>query len=239
MLVVPAIDIKDGKCVRLLKGDFNNITQYEKTPFDRASEFFKLGFQNIHLVDLDGALKGDSINKEIIKKISGINKIKLQVGGGIRTLDHISELIDFGVDKVILGTLAVENSKLLEEACKKFNKKIVISLDARQGYIALSGWRNQTKILALDFIKKVEHLNISRIIYTDINRDGTKLGPNIDETVKLSNSTKTPVFISGGISSIKDVVSIKEKNFKNIEGIIIGKAIYDGSINIKELSEII
>ncbi len=239
MLVFPAIDIKDGKCVRLLKGDFSKVTEYKKTPFDQAKEFSNLGFQNIHLVDLDGALKGDLINKEIIKKISGINKIKIQVGGGIRSLDHIDQLISFGVDTVILGTVAVENSELLETACKKFSKKIAISLDARQGYIALSGWKKQTKILASDFIKKIDSLDISRIIYTDINRDGTKLGPNIEETISLSNSTKIPVLISGGISSIKDVINIKEKKSKNIEGIIVGKAIYDGSINIRELSKII
>jgi len=239
MLVFPAIDIKDGRCVRLLKGDFNQITHYEKTPFDQANEFFNLGFKNIHIIDLDGALQGNLINKEIIKKISTINKIKIQVGGGIRSLDHIEQLINFGVDKVILGTAAVDNIELLETACKKFNKKIAISVDVRQGYIALSGWKNQTKILASDFIKRIDNMNIARIIYTDINRDGTKSGPNIEETSSFSNLTKIPVLISGGISSIQDIINIKEKKLKNIEGIIIGKAIYDGSININELSKII
>ena len=239
MLVFPAIDIKDGRCVRLLKGDFNQITHYEKTPFDQANEFFNLGFKNIHIIDLDGALQGNLINKEIIKKISTINKIKIQVGGGIRSLDHIEQLINFGVDKVILGTAAVDNIELLETACKKFNKKIAISVDVRQGYIALSGWKNQTKILASDFIKRIDNMNIARIIYTDINRDGTKSGPNLHETLNFSNLTKIPIVVSGGISSIDDVINIKNKKLKNIEGIIIGKAIYDGSIDIKELSKII
>ena len=239
MLVFPAIDIKDGRCVRLLKGDFNQVTYYEKTPFDQANEFFNLGFKNIHIIDLDGALRGNLINKETIKKISTINKIKIQVGGGIRSLDHIEQLINFGVDKVILGTAAVDNIELLENACKNFNKKIAISIDVRQGYIALSGWKNQTKILASDFIKRIDNMNIARIIYTDINRDGTKSGPNIEETSSFSNLTKIPVLISGGISSIQDIINIKEKKLKNIEGIIIGKAIYDGSININELSKII
>ena len=239
MIIFPAIDIKGGKCVRLLKGDFNKITQYKKSPFDQATEFFNLGFTNIHLVDLDGALEGNLINKEIIKKISEIDKIKIQVGGGIRSLEHIEKLINFGVDKIIIGTAAVENIEFLKIACNKYNKKIAISLDVREGYIALSGWKKQTKILATDFIKNIENMDISRIIYTDINRDGTKSGPNLYETLNFSNLTKIPVVVSGGISSIDDVINIKNKKLKNIEGIIIGKAIYDGSIDIKELSKII
>ena len=239
MIIFPAIDIKGGKCVRLFKGDFNKITQYKKSPFDQATEFFNLGFTNIHLVDLDGALEGNLINKEIIKKISEIDKIKIQVGGGIRSLEHIEKLINFGVDKIIIGTAAVENIEFLKIACNKYNKKIAISLDVREGYIALSGWKKQTKILATDFIKNIENMDISRIIYTDINRDGTKSGPNLYETLNFSNLTKIPVVVSGGISSIDDVINIENKKLKNIEGIIIGKAIYDGSIDIKELSKII
>ena len=239
MIIFPAIDIKGGKCVRLFKGDFNKITQYKKSPFDQATEFFNLGFTNIHLVDLDGALEGNLINKEIIKKISEIDKIKIQVGGGIRSLEHIEKLINFGVDKIIIGTAAVENIEFLKIACNKYNKKIAISLYVREGYIALSGWKKQTKILATDFIKNIENMDISRIIYTDINRDGTKSGPNLYETLNFSNLTKIPVVVSGGISSIDDVINIKNKKLKNIEGIIIGKAIYDGSIDIKELSKII
>ena len=239
MIIFPAIDIKGGKCVRLFKGDFNKITQYKKSPFEQATEFFNLGFTNIHLVDLDGALEGNLINKEIIKKISEIDKIKIQVGGGIRSLEHIEKLINFGVDKIIIGTAAVENIEFLKIACNKYNKKIAISLDVREGYIALSGWKKQTKILATDFIKNIKNMDISRIIYTDINRDGTKSGPNLYETLNFSNLTKIPVVVSGGISSIDDVINIKNKKLKNIEGIIIGKAIYDGSIDIKELSKII
>ena len=239
MIIFPAIDIKGGKCVRLLKGNFNKITQYKKSPIDQAIEFSNLGFKNIHLVDLDGVLKGKLINKNIIKEISKINKIKIQVGGGIRSLEHIKKLLDFGVDKVIIGTAAVENIEFLKIACNKYSKKIAISLDVREGYIALSGWKKQTKILATDFIKNIENIDISRIIYTDINRDGTKSGPNLHETLNFSNLTKIPVVISGGISSIDDVINIKSKKLKNIEGIIIGKAIYDGSIDIKELSKII
>ena len=182
---------------------------------------------------------GKLINEKAIKDISHINKIKVQVGGGVRSLEHIEKLLDFGVDKVILGPAAVENIKLLEAASNKYNTKIALSIDVRLGCIALSGWKNQTKILASDFVKKNENLNISRIIYTDINRDGTKTGPNLEETINFSKLTKIPVIVSGGMSSIEDVINIKNKKTENIGGVIIGKAIYDGSINIKKLSKII
>ena len=239
MIIFPAIDIREGKCVRLLKGDFKSITQYKKTPLDQAKEFFNLGFNNIHLVDLDGALEKKNNNENIIKEICRINKIKIQIGGGIRSLEHIERLLDFGVDKVILGTIAFENTEFLKIACNKFLNKIVLSVDVRNGYIALSGWTRQTNILASEFVKKIENMNLSRIIYTDINKDGTKSGPNLEETINLSNLTKTPIVISGGVSSIDDVINIKKSKSPNIEGIIIGKAIYDGNIDIKKLSKII
>ena len=239
MIIFPAIDIKGGKCVRLLKGDFNKITQYKKSPIDQANEFLNLGFKNIHLIDLDGALEEKPVNENTIKAISKISKIKIQIGGGVRSIDHIKRLLDFNVDKVILGTAAVENIEFLKKACDKFDNKIAVSLDARKGYIALSGWKKQTDILASDFVKKIENMNISRIIYTDIDKDGTKSGPNLQETVDLSNMTKIPFVISGGVSSINDVISIKKNESQNIEGIVIGKAIYDGNIDIKKLSKII
>ena len=239
MIVFPAIDIKGGKCVRLLKGDFKRITQYEKTPLDQANEFLNLGFKNIHIVDLDSTLEKNFVNENIIKEISKIEKIKIQFGGGVRSLDNIKKLLDYGVDKIILGTAAIENIEFLKKACKKFNNKIALSIDVRNGCIALSGWKKQTDILAADFIKKIKDLNESRIIYTDINRDGTKSGPNLKDTINISNLTKIPVVISGGISSIKDVIDIKKSKFPNIEGIVIGKANYDGNINIKDLGKII
>ena len=239
MIIFPAIDIKGGKCVRLLKGDFNKITQYKKSPIDQANEFSNSGFNNIHLIDLDGALAEKPVNENIIKEISKISKIKIQIGGGIRSIDHIKRLLDFNVDKVILGTAAIENIEFLKKACDKFDNKIALSLDVRKGYVALSGWKKQTDILASDFIKKIKNVNISRIIYTDINKDGTKSGPNFQETVDLSNLTKIPFVISGGVSSINDVINVKKNKYQNIEGIIIGKAIYDGNIDIKQLSKII
>tara|TARA_Y100000590_G_scaffold450532_1_gene590365 strand:+ start:662 stop:1381 length:720 start_codon:yes stop_codon:yes gene_type:complete len=239
MKIFPAIDIKEGKCVRLLKGDFNRITEYEKSPIDHAKELCDLGFKNIHVVDLDGALNGNIINESIIKEISKISQIKIQVGGGIRTLEHIKKFLDFGVDKVILGTIAVEKTDILKSACEKFENKIAISLDVRKGYIALSGWKKQTNVLASEYLKKIKNIKVTRIIYTDIDRDGTKSGPNLEATINFSNLTNIPVLISGGVASINEVIDIKKRNLPNIEGIVIGKAIYDGSIDIKELSKII
>ena len=238
MIIFPAIDIRGGKCVRLLKGNFKNITQYEKSPIDQAKEFVDLGFNNIHIVDLDSALGESATNADIIKEICKINKIKIQIGGGIRSFEQIKKLIGLGVDKAILGTAAIENIEFLKKSCNQFSNKISLSLDVRNRYIALSGWMKQTNILASDFIEKIKGINLSRIIYTDINKDGTKTGPNLKETIDLSNLAKIPTLISGGISSINDVTEIKKNNYPNIEGVIIGKAIYDGNIDIKELRKI-
>ena len=239
MKIFPAIDIKGGKCVRLQKGDFNNLTQYNKSPLDQANAFANFGFKYLHLIDLDGALEGQLTNKNVIKNIGKINSIKIQVGGGVRSLEQIDHLLNLGVDKVILGTKAIEDLKFLKNVCEKFKGKVVLGIDVRNGFIALSGWKKQTNILASDFIKKVDGLDISRIIYTDIDRDGTKSGPNIEGTIKFSNLTKIPVVFSGGISSLQDVINIRETKSEKIEGVIVGKAIYDESINLKDLSKVI
>jgi len=237
MIIFPAIDIKDGKCVRLIKGDFNQMTSYEKSPFDQAKIYFQNGFKNIHIVDLDGALQGKSFNSNIVKEIIKNFKFKIQIGGGIRTIDDINNWVKSGVDKVIIGTAAVENKNLLKTACEKFKNRIALSLDVKDGFIFLSGWKKQTNILASDFLKEVQNFGISRIIYTDINKDGTKKGPNIKDTMELSSKVKIPFIISGGISSIEDVKKIKSLNNSNIEGVIVGKSIYDGDIKINELAK--
>ena len=237
MIIFPAIDIKDGKCVRLIKGDFNQITYYEKSPFDQATTYFQNGFKNIHIVDLDGALQGKSSNSNIVKEIIKNFKLKIQIGGGIRTIDDVDNWIKNGVDKVIIGTAAVENKDLLKTACEKFRDKIAVSLDVKDGFIFLSGWKKKTDILATDFVKEIQNFGVSRIIYTDINKDGTKKGPNIKDTIELSSKVKIPFIISGGISSIEDIKKIKSLNNSNIEGIIVGKSIYDGNIKINELAK--
>jgi len=239
MIIFPAIDIKDGVCVRLIKGDFRQITSYENTPMDQAAKYFKNNFNNIHIVDLDGALQGKPINSFIVKEIIKKVKLNIQIGGGIRTIDDINSWIAMGVDRVVMGTAAVENTDLLETACRKFPNKIAVALDVKDGLIALSGWRKQTNIPAIDFIKKIQNFGISRIIYTDINKDGTKKGPNIKDTVELSNKIKIPLVISGGVSSIEDIKEIKLLNNSNIEGVIVGKSIYDGDIKISDLAELI
>ena len=238
MIVFPAIDIKGGKCVRLLKGDFKKVTQYEKSPLDQASIFSNLGFKYVHIIDLDGALEGKLVNKNLIEKILKNTNLKIEIGGGIRSLRDIKFFLDIGVDKVIIGTSAVENTQFLKEACDLYKNKIALSLDVRKGHIALSGWKKQTSILASEFVKKIKNFGVSRIIYTDIDKDGTKTGPNIFDTLKFSKLTNIPVVASGGVASIEDINSIK-KNSSNIEGVIVGKAIYDGSIDIKKLSEVI
>ena len=237
MIILPAIDIKDGKCVRLIKGDFEQMTSYKNTPFDQAKIYFESGFKNIHIVDLDGALKGKSSNSNIVKEIIKNFKLKIQIGGGIRTISDVDNWINNGVDKVIIGTAAVENRDLLKTACKNFKNKIAISLDVKNGFIFLSGWKKQTNILAIDFIKEIQNFGVSRIIYTDINKDGTKQGPNIKDTIELSSKVKIPFIISGGISSIDDIKKIKSLNNSKIEGVIVGKSIYDGDIKINELAK--
>ena len=237
MIIFPAIDIKDGKCVRLVKGDFNKMTSYQNSPFDQAKIYFQSGFRNIHIVDLDGALEGKLTNSSTVKEILKNLNLKIQIGGGIRTIEDIDNWIKSGVDKVILGTAAVENIDLLKAACEKFQNKIAVSLDVKNGFISLSGWKKQTNILAIDFVKKIENFGVSRIIYTDINKDGTKKGPNLKDTVELSTKVKIPFIISGGISSIEDIKKIKSLNNSNIEGVIVGKSIYDGDIKISELAK--
>jgi len=239
MIIFPAIDIKDGKCVRLIKGDFNKITSYKDSPTAQAIKYFQSGFNDIHIVDLDGALQGKPVNSIIVKEIIKKVKLKIQIGGGIRTIDDINSWIEMGVDRVVMGTAAVENTDLLETACNKFKNKIAVALDVKDGLIALSGWKKQTNISAIDFIKKIQNFGVSRIIYTDINRDGTKQGPNIKDTVELSSKAKIPLVISGGVSSLDDIKKIKSLNNPNIEGAIIGKAIYDGDIQISDLAKLI
>ena len=235
MIILPAIDIKEGKCVRLIKGDFNQMTSYENSPFDQAKIYSQSGFKNIHIVDLDGAVKGKLLNSSVVKKILKNFKLKIQVGGGVRTIEDINFWVKSGVDKVIIGTAGVENKNLIKTACEKFKDKIAISLDVKEGFIFLSGWKKKTNILATDFIKEIENFGVSRIIYTDINKDGTKKGPNIKDTIELSNRVKIPFIISGGVSSIEDIKKIKSLNNSNIEGVIVGKSIYDGDIKINEL----
>jgi len=235
MKIFPAIDIKDKKCVRLVKGDFDNKTEYEMSPVDQACKYKDHGFKNLHIVDLDGALTGETVNLDIIQEIVSKFDLKIEIGGGVRNFESIQKYTDAGVEKVILGSAAIKDKNFLKEACQKFRNKIALSLDAKDGYLSVSGWKENSNQLTLDFLKEVNDYGVSRLIYTDINRDGTKAGPNFEETVKIANISSCPVIISGGVSSIKDIKKAKELNNKNIEGIIVGKAIYDGDLKLDEL----
>jgi phosphoribosylformimino-5-aminoimidazole carboxamide ribotide isomerase len=231
--IFPAIDIKDKKCVRLIKGDFDNKTEYEISPVEQARKYRDYGFKNLHIVDLDGALTGETVNLDIIQDIIGKFDLKVEIGGGIRNLDSVQKYIDAGAEKVILGSAAIKNKNFLKEACEKFPDKIALGLDAKDEYLSVSGWKENSNQLTLDYLNEVNSYGVSRLIYTDINRDGMKQSPNFNQTLKVAEISNCPVIISGGVSSIDDIK--KAKNLKNVEGIIVGKAIYDGDIKLDEL----
>ena len=235
MKIFPAIDIKDKKCVRLIKGDFDNKTEYEISPIDQAGKYKDYGFKNLHIVDLDGALTGKTANLDVIKEISNKYDLKIEIGGGIRTIDSIKKYIDAGVEKVILGSGAIKNKEFLKKACDKFKNKIALGLDTKDGNLFVSGWKESLNFKATDFLKEINDFGVSRIVFTDINRDGMKTSPNYEATIKIAEISNCPVVISGGVSSVNDIQKAKELNNKRIEGIIVGKAIYDGDIKLDEL----
>ena len=222
MKIFPAIDIKDKKCVRLIKGDFNNKTEYETSPIDQAGKYKDYGFKNLHIVDLDGALTGKTANLDVIKEISNKYDLKIEIGGGIRTIDSIKKYIDAGVEKVILGSGAIKNKEFLKQACDKFKNKIALGLDTKDGNLFVSGWKESLNFKATDFLKEINDFGVSRIIFTDINRDGMKTSPNYEATIKIAEISNCPIVISGGVSSINDIKKAKELNNKKIEGIIVG-----------------
>ncbi len=233
MKIFPAIDIKDKKCVRLVKGDFDNKTEYKNSPVDQANSYKDHGFKNLHIVDLDGALTGETVNVDIVHEIVKKSNLKVEIGGGIRNFESIKKYIDAGVEKVILGSAAIKNKDFLKDACLKFPGKIALGLDAKNGKLSMSGWKESSNKSTLDFLKEVNNYGLSRLIFTDIDKDGTKESPNFAETSKVASISNCPVIISGGVSSINDVK--KARSLKNIEGIIVGKAIYDGDIKLEEL----
>ena len=237
MKIFPAIDIKDKKCVRLIKGDFDNKTEYETSPVDQAAKYKDHGFKNLHIVDLDGALTGKTVNLDIIKEIVSKYDLKIEIGGGVRNVESIKKYIDAGVEKVILGSGAIKNKEFLKQACEEFKNQIALGLDAKDGNLSVSGWKENLDIKTTNFLKEINDFGVSRIVFTDINRDGMKTSPNYEETIKIAEISNCPVVISGGVSSLKDIKKAKELNNKKIEGIIVGKAIYDGDIKLNELAK--
>ena len=239
MIFFPAIDLKDGQCVRLEKGDMDKATIFDSDPVSRAKSFLKSGCSWLHLIDLNGAFQGKPVNQQPVKNIIENVDIHIQLGGGIRNLETIDLWINTGIDRVILGTMALTKPDLVIRACKKYPGKIAVGIDAREGMVAVEGWVKQTKIKALDLVKKFEDVGVSAIIYTDINRDGILTGPAINETIELAESINIPVIVSGGVSSIEDIKEIQSKNCSGIMGVISGRAIYDNRIDIYECNKIL
>lgn len=230
MIIIPAIDIKGGKCVRLTQGDYDKENIYYDDPFEVAQEWKRLGVKYLHLVDLDGALKGRRINEEAIRKIADL--LSVELGGGIRSIENVDEAFSYGVSRVIIGTAAVKNPDFVKEACDKYGDKIIVSIDAKGGMVATDGWTKVLDIKAVDFAKKMKEAGVTNIVYTDIATDGMLQGPNIKELIEIKNATGLKVTASGGISSIEDIEVLKKENFY---GAIVGKAIYEGKIKLEDI----
>ena len=227
MIIFPAIDILDGKCVRLIQGDYNQEKVYSDSPVDMAKQWESIGAEYIHIVDLNGAKTGESINKDIIIQIANTVKIPVQVGGGIRSMDTISDYLENGVSRVIVGTAAITNQRFLKEAVNLYDDKIVVSLDARNGYVATDGWTDTSNVKAIELVKELETIGVKTIVYTDIAKDGMLEGPNLTEQDEINLATSMDVIASGGITTKEDVDALSARN---LYGAIIGKALYDGKL---------
>lgn len=232
MIIYPAIDLKDGKCVRLYKGDMNQATIFNDSPANQAKYFQDQGFKFLHIVDLDGAIAGNSANEKSVQEILKNITIPAQLGGGIRNLQTIEKWLDLGLRRVILGTVALQNSDLVKEAAKKFPNQIVVGIDAKNGMVATHGWVEDSSTSVIDLAKKFEDAGVAAIIYTDINRDGTGEGVDFEGTKKLAESISIPVIASGGVGSIADVRKVAQLG---INGVIIGRALYDKKIEVRDL----
>jgi len=232
MLVIPAIDLKDGNCVRLLQGKRDAVTVYSDNPSNTAKQWESYGAKLLHIVDLDGAFSGSQKNLDAIIKIRKSVKITLQVGGGIRNIGTLLNLFSAGIDRVIIGTAAIEDPEFLTHACNKYPGRVLIGIDAKNGMVAIKGWEEVTSISARELAKRLEMFGVAGIIYTDINRDGMLSGPNIEATRKMVEGVKIPVVASGGISSMEDIKNLMQ--IKGLWGAITGKAIYSGALDLKE-----
>jgi len=231
MIFLPAIDLKDGQCVRLLKGDFNQTTVFNDNPASQAKAFEKAGCQWIHVVDLNGAFEGKPINGNAVDSIIQEISIPIELGGGIRDRATIDMWLEKGVSRVVLGTTALSNPNLVREACRVYPDRIAVGIDTKAGKVALEGWSKTSQISALELAKKYEGAGVSVIIYTDIDRDGTMKGPNIDATLQLANTISIPVIMSGGVSSMEDLRTLKIMGNGVLDGVICGRAIYDNRID--------
>ncbi|AIF42316.1 1-(5-phosphoribosyl)-5-[(5-phosphoribosylamino)methylideneamino]imidazole-4-carboxamide isomerase [Virgibacillus sp. SK37] len=232
MILFPAIDLKDGKCVRLTQGDYNKEKIYSDSPVSIAEQWQQAGGEFIHIVDLDGAKTGESINKPVIEEIAKTIAVPIQVGGGIRSLSTIETYINAGVQRVIIGTAAIHDKGFLREAVTQYGNRVAVSIDARNGYAATNGWTETSKVQAVDLIKELEEIGIQTIIYTDILKDGMLQGPNFDELEAINKVTSTNIIASGGVTTKEDINRLKDLQ---LYGAIIGKALYDGSLSLEDL----
>jgi phosphoribosylformimino-5-aminoimidazole carboxamide ribotide isomerase len=239
MVIIPAVDIKGGKCVRLEQGLMHKETIFSDHPEEIALEWERRGAERLHIVDLDGAVYGKPFNKKEIKKILDTVSVPVELGGGIRDLDTIEKYINLGIDQIIIGTIAYKKLHLVEEACKRYPGKIIVSIDAKNNYVSVEGWTESTSITAIDLAKRFENMGIAAFIYTDIQRDGMRSGPNIDGIRKFARSINVGVIAAGGVSSIKDIVDLLTLQKDGVSGIITGRALYDGSIALEEAIDII
>lgn len=239
MIFFPAIDLKDGKCVRLYQGDFDKVTVFNDSPKQQAKKFTAEGAEYLHLVDLNGALQGKSINSDAIKDILSSLKIPVQLGGGIRTRENIEYWLDLGIERVILGTIATKDPEFVREACKLFPNKIVVGIDAKNNKVAVEGWGKESDIEVIELAKMFEDSGVAAIIYTDISKDGTMQGADFEGTKKLAESVDIPIIASGGISSIEDIKRIKGLENSGVSGVISGRAIYENAFTVREVVEIL
>jgi phosphoribosylformimino-5-aminoimidazole carboxamide ribotide isomerase len=232
MIIYPAIDLKDGKCVRLYKGDMNQVTIFNDSPALQAKNFQDKGFKFLHIVDLDGAIAGNSANEKSVQEILKNITIPAQLGGGIRNLETIEKWLALGLNRVILGTVALQNPDLVKVAAKKFPNQIVVGIDAKNGMVATHGWVESSSTSVIELAKKFEDVGVAAIIYTDINRDGTGEGVDFEGTKKLAESVSIPVIASGGVGSIEDVKKVAKLR---INGVIVGRALYENKIKIEDI----
>lgn len=231
MKIYPAIDIKDGNCVRLLQGRFSDLTVYGNNPAEMAKKWESLGGEYIHVVDLDGALEGHGVNAEKIREICASVNVPVQTGGGIRNMEDIEAKLSCGITRVIIGTKAVSNPEFIKEAVKKYGDKIVIGIDAKDGMVAVEGWEKTSDFTAVEFAKKMVSLGVKTIVYTDISTDGTLAGPNVEAMREMANAVDADIIASGGIGNIEHILSLKDTG---VEGVIVGRALYTDNVNLTE-----
>ena len=234
MIIIPAVDIKQGKCVRLLQGRMEDTTLYSEDPVSMAQQWEACGAQLIHIIDLDGAFAKEPKNFKTIQDILAKIKVPIQVGGGIRDIKTIEMYIDAGVSKVIIGSVALYNPGLVKDACKKFQDRIVVGIDARNGMVAVEGWSKTSETLAVDLAKEFESCGVAAINFTDIHRDGMQTGPNIEETAALAEAVSIPIVASGGVNTIQDIKNLLEIESKGVIGVITGRALYEETLDLKE-----